>query len=597
MKLRRRTSTSKKASKTGESVGSNEKDAASAKNEADAGDKTKRKKFGMFSKNKSNSNRSMPSPRWGKKKGSKSSKHANTPDTVQESVTDGEVKLSSSPLDFVVSVIPVGTSSEEILETARSTTTTTTTSPRNLLQQLDLVHTDALPDGTVEGTELVLPSPTYEQIDGNDDEKEKDIDDEKAEASEDPHHQQEQENQEEEALEKSIEVLEKSNIVDDDDDNEPQTESDTNEESAKEEISSEPATGDNETPATNDDDHNEPEVSVAEEGKPAKTATEDTPQNNSMVVEEKETAPDEQPQGEPPKTAVTTAATILSTAFTNCTEGGDAADQNHCDTLPETMGGLIPTTCQPIIHQGVKGSSRIRNETNPDHTFDEKSGSEFMHTMLNVGFTLISHISVDGDDSWVGRTVQMAFRPGVCSSRKVVQPSIEWKTVAGGKSHIVETRSLKLLNINAVGTTASETEDGIDKKNEKPPSNDSIALALSSQPTPSNDKNKDGTTSSNTWCYTSLAMSDGEDDDFKCFFTITGQDGEVNLFEALNPDDALQIVGGIRYNAYRLSSLLIEGNIDALLADFYDNSGEPEDVRLPKTEVMNRLSHAFFDGL
>ena len=72
--------------------------------------------------------------------------------------------------------------------------------------------------------------------------------------------------------------------------------------------------------------------------------------------------------------------------------------------------------------------------------------------MTNVGFTLVYHREID-EDSWAGRTVTMVFRPGVCSSEKIVEPVIEWSTMVGGKSTIVETKAIELFSIDTVNTS------------------------------------------------------------------------------------------------------------------------------------------------
>jgi hypothetical protein len=214
--------------------------------------------------------------------------------------------------------------------------------------------------------------------------------------------------------------------------------------------------------------------------------------------------------------------------------------------------------------------------------------------MLNVGYTLIYHKSID-DEYWVGRTVSLIYRPGICSTRTVIQPVIEWKTMIGGKSTVVETRTMTLLNIDAISTSNARG----DERQPTPTSNDG-------SPNPSSGNvikwgGAGGTTSDATtnWCNSTLALGEMGDleEEFECFFTITSQDGEVHLFEALNTEDAQRIVAGIRCNAYRLSNLLIEGNSNALMTDFYDNTGEPTETRLSAPEAMNRLSHAFLDDL
>jgi hypothetical protein len=217
--------------------------------------------------------------------------------------------------------------------------------------------------------------------------------------------------------------------------------------------------------------------------------------------------------------------------------------------------------------------------------------------MLNVGYTLIYHTSID-DEYWVGRTVNLIYRPGICSTRTITQPVIEWKTMIGGKSTVVETRTMKLLNIDAISTSNAS---GAEKRS-TPTSNDESPNPSSGNVIKWGGGGGGGGTTSDTatnWCSSTLALGEMGDleDEFDCFFTITSQDGEIHLFEALNTEDAQRIVAGIRCNAYRLSNLLIEGNSNALMNDFYDNTGEPTETRLSAPEAMNRLSHAFLDDL
>ena len=197
--------------------------------------------------------------------------------------------------------------------------------------------------------------------------------------------------------------------------------------------------------------------------------------------------------------------------------------------------------------------------------------------MSNVGYTLIYHIAVD-EDSWVGRTVSLVFRPGMCNSEKIVQPVIEWNTMAGGKSNTSDTKSVRLLNIDSIApSNAHEGEEG-------------YSLPIPAKP-PTNPKND----VSIGMCNLQFPpVSPGEE--FDCFFTITSQDGEIHLFEALNSEDSMRIVAGIRYSAQRLSRSLIEGDANVLLSDYYDNSNAPEESKLPENEVMNKLSNAFLDG-
>jgi len=190
------------------------------------------------------------------------------------------------------------------------------------------------------------------------------------------------------------------------------------------------------------------------------------------------------------------------------------------------------------------------------------------------------------EDSWVGRTINLVFRPGVCSSEKIVDPVIEWNTMVGGKSNFIETKTMRLLDIDAIATSIAH--EGGDNQSPIKPS----ALPIPAKP-PTNPKND----ASISMCSLNFPPVNGVEDEFDCFFTITSQDGEIHLFEALNTEDCHHIVAGIRYSAQRLSHVLIEGDATSLLSDFYDNAREPEESKLPQSEVINKLSNAFLDGL
>jgi len=205
--------------------------------------------------------------------------------------------------------------------------------------------------------------------------------------------------------------------------------------------------------------------------------------------------------------------------------------------------------------------------------------------MLNVGFTLIYHISVE-EDSWVGRTVNLVFQPGVCSTRTIVQPAIEWNTMAGGKSSFVESKRIGLLDIDAIAPS------NVKDKGNSPPAIEPSSLPIPAKP-PTNPKNDTRVGICSAAPLTRLGNMYG--DEFDCFFTITTQDGQIHLFEALDAEDCRRIIAGIRFNAQRLSRLLIEGDSSALMSDFYDNSKEPEDSVLSDGMVLNRLSNAYFD--
>ena len=198
--------------------------------------------------------------------------------------------------------------------------------------------------------------------------------------------------------------------------------------------------------------------------------------------------------------------------------------------------------------------------------------------MTNVGFTLVYHREID-EDSWIGRTVTMVFRPGVCSAEKIVEPAIEWRTMVGGKSTIVETKAMELFSIDSVNT-----------------SNDGGTVKLETIPNtakPPIREDKEEASQNISMC--NISFSSNKEEEFDCFFTITSEDGEIHLFEGLNKDDCYRVVAGIRYSAQRLTEILIEGDSSALIPNFYDNSQVPEESKLTEKEVLNKLSNIFLD--
>jgi hypothetical protein len=181
---------------------------------------------------------------------------------------------------------------------------------------------------------------------------------------------------------------------------------------------------------------------------------------------------------------------------------------------------------------------------------------------LNVGFPLVHHQPAraepdDDDDSiteqedWLGRSVTMILRPGTCNALRVVQPQLEWSTLGGGMAVEIETRSIGLLDIHSISTSALE-ENRDDEEEE----------------------------------------SDGED--LLCFFTITTKAGHVHVFESITSEQSFRLVSGIKNISARISAQLISGDINAF-TEFYRNAGETEDVRFSPPQAMVRLSHSFFD--
>jgi hypothetical protein len=191
--------------------------------------------------------------------------------------------------------------------------------------------------------------------------------------------------------------------------------------------------------------------------------------------------------------------------------------------------------------------------------------------LLNVGFTLVYHKPVD-EECWLGRTVNMFFKPGLCTSEKMVQPRLEWSTMGGGKMETVETKEITLLGVDSVSISK-----------------------IRENPVGSFDNRDDGVATLkdlDKWCRADACSNEELD----CFFTITSEEGEVHLFESLSSEESNRIVAGIKNVAARYCSQLIAGDSNSV-ADFFENSQEPVETQLSMDEAMLRVSNAFFDKL
>jgi hypothetical protein len=176
---------------------------------------------------------------------------------------------------------------------------------------------------------------------------------------------------------------------------------------------------------------------------------------------------------------------------------------------------------------------------------------------LNFGYALVHHYQpATNEDDLIGRSVTLILRPGICNAIQVVPPQLEWSTMGGGQQTEIETKSIGLLDIHSIA--ASNAED-------------------------QNDDNRGDE-----------VVEEEDDDDMQCFFSVTTKQGHVHVMEAITSDESLRLVAGIKNIVARLSKQLIVGDVHAV-SDFYENSGEPDEIRLTPEEAMVRLSHSFFD--
>lgn len=149
---------------------------------------------------------------------------------------------------------------------------------------------------------------------------------------------------------------------------------------------------------------------------------------------------------------------------------------------------------------------------------------------------------------WQGRSVAMNFKAGACNALEVFQPEIEWSTMGGGKDTKILTRSVSLLDIHSI--SVSSTNDMRDK------------------------------------------VEDGESEEIQCFFTLTTKSGDIHVFEAMNIDRSKRLVLGIRNISGRYSNLIVAGD-PRVMVEFFDNSSDPQEIRLPFERAIVQVSHAF----
>lgn len=177
-----------------------------------------------------------------------------------------------------------------------------------------------------------------------------------------------------------------------------------------------------------------------------------------------------------------------------------------------------------------------------------------------MGYALVNHQQIEDEDEdgdWVGRSVTLILRPGTCNALQVQAPYLEWATLGGGQQSGIETTAVSLLDIHSI--TTSTLED----------------MTL----------DEDG-----------KETDENEVEDLQCFFSLTTKQGQIHVMEAISADEAQRLVVGIKNLAARLTQLLITGD-KTVLSDFFDNTQEPEHIRVTEDEAMIRISHGLLDYL
>ena len=85
-----------------------------------------------------------------------------------------------------------------------------------------------------------------------------------------------------------------------------------------------------------------------------------------------------------------------------------------------------------------------------------------------------------------------------------------------------------------------------------------------------------------------------ENEDLQCLFSLTTKQGQIYVMEAITADESQRLVAGVKNLSSSLSRQLIAGDVN-VLADFFDNAQEPDEIRLSEEEAMLRVSHALLD--
>jgi hypothetical protein len=191
--------------------------------------------------------------------------------------------------------------------------------------------------------------------------------------------------------------------------------------------------------------------------------------------------------------------------------------------------------------------------------------SLLLQELINVGYALVHHQfivdSTSGEEgNCVGHSVTLILRPGICNVHQVQAPFLEWATLGGGQQAGIETTAISLLDIHSIGASTTDDIQALDDEGD--------------------DKVDDA----------------DKAEDLQCFFSITTKEGQIYVMEAINADESQRLVAGIKNLTTRLSKQLIVGDKN-VLCDFFDNSQEPDEIKVTEDEAMTRVSHALLDYL
>jgi hypothetical protein len=167
----------------------------------------------------------------------------------------------------------------------------------------------------------------------------------------------------------------------------------------------------------------------------------------------------------------------------------------------------------------------------------------------------------------------MQIKPGSCYSTNDIEPKLIWTTQAGGTNNKVIARCLiPLLKIKSITTFADGGFGAVGNEIKEEVAGDSFGGNL-------------------------CRMDDSDED--VCLFTITTNEGDVQIFEAASPRERDVIVTGLRNVIARLSFHVIVGDAGASSELYCENVTTPPAGELPSIsspiQNMNRIAHALLD--
>lgn len=224
-----------------------------------------------------------------------------------------------------------------------------------------------------------------------------------------------------------------------------------------------------------------------------------------------------------------------------------------CYILPDSLEAMLPESWQQNGQARDEQDTVLMQEPLKKMSYySEEFATNFLQELLNVAFALVYHqpsLTIEEEKAdWQGRSVTMNFKAGVCNALEVFQPEIEWSTMGGGKDTKILTRSVSLIDIHSI--TVSSTDDMRDN------------------------------------------LEPGESEEIQCFFTLTTKSGDIHVFEAMNIKESNRLVLGIKNISGRYSSLIVAGD-PRVMVEFFDNSADPQEIRLPFERAIVQVSHAF----